>query len=259
MLKRIAGCSRVTILIACLAAMAHTAIAANPATVLELPSIEVVSTTPIPGLGTPLQQIPGNVQTISAKKIDEQHASDFSEMLNQNMGSVSISDTQSSPVQMDVNFRGFTASPVLGTPQGLSVFVDGVRVNEAFGDVVNWDLLPKNAISTISIMPGSNPVFGLNTLGGAISVNTKSGFDFPGTGPGTVVLLMPKLVATAKRWITLLLPVLWMTMVGRNITPPWSSNCLARRVIKMIKRTWILVIPMPIIYSVATKPFPCHS
>ena len=181
MLKRIAGCSRVSVLIACLAAMAHTAIAANPATVLELPSIEVVSTTPIPGLGTPLQQIPGNVQTISAKKIDEQHASDFSEMLNQNMGSVSISDTQSSPVQMDVNFRGFTASPVLGTPQGLSVFVDGVRVNEAFGDVVNWDLLPKNAISTISIMPGSNPVFGLNTLGGAISVNTKSGFDFPGT------------------------------------------------------------------------------
>ena len=153
MLKIIVGCSRVAILIACLAAMVNTAIAANPATVLELPSIEVVSTTPIPGLGTPLKQIPSNVQTISAKKIDEQHASDFSEMLNQNMGSVSISDTQSSPVQMDVNFRGFTASPVLGTPQGLSVFVDGVRVNEAFGDVVNWDLLPKNAISTISIMP----------------------------------------------------------------------------------------------------------
>ena len=164
-----------------LGAMVNTAIAANPATVLELPSIEVVSTTPIPGLGTPLEQVPGNVQTISAKKIDEQHASDFSEMLNQNMGSVTINDTQSSPVQMDVNFRGFTASPVLGTPQGLSVFVDGVRVNEAFGDVVNWDLLPKNAISSISIMPGSDPVFGLNTLGGAISVNTKSGFDFPGT------------------------------------------------------------------------------
>ena len=29
-------------------------------------------------------------------------------------------------------------------------------------------------------MPGSNPLFGLNALGGAVSVRTKTGFSHPG-------------------------------------------------------------------------------
>jgi len=73
-----------------------------------------------------------------------------------------------------------TASPLLGAPQGLSVFQDGVRINEAFGDVVNWDLVPQSAISSIQLIPGSNPVFGLNTLAGALAIYTKSGAQFPG-------------------------------------------------------------------------------
>jgi len=32
----------------------------------------------------------------------------------------------------------------------------------------------------MEMMPGSNPLFGLNTLGGALSVRTKSGFSHPG-------------------------------------------------------------------------------
>jgi iron complex outermembrane recepter protein len=60
------------------------------------------------------------------------------------------------------------------------VYMDGVRVNEAFGDIVNWDLIPANAIANINLMPGSNPLFGLNTLGGALAVHTKSGTEFPG-------------------------------------------------------------------------------
>ena len=88
--------------------------------------------------------------------------------------------TQGNIFQPDVNFRGFTASHLLGLPQGLSVFQDGVRVNEAFGDTVNWDLIPQSAISSITVMPGSNPQFGLNTLGGSLAVNTKSGFQYPG-------------------------------------------------------------------------------
>ena len=80
-----------------------------------------------------------------------------------------------------MNYHGFTASPLLGTPEGLSVYVDGVRVTESFGDTVNWDLIPESAISTVSLISGSNPVFGLNTLGGALSVQTKSGHDNPGT------------------------------------------------------------------------------
>ena len=88
---------------------------------------------------------------------------------------------QGNPFQPDVNYRGYTASPLLGTPQGLSVYMDGVRLNQPFGDVVSWDLIPRLAISSTTLMPGSNPLFGLNTLGGALSIQTKDGRSDPGT------------------------------------------------------------------------------
>jgi iron complex outermembrane receptor protein len=152
----------------------------NPATELEAPTVEVIGTTPIQGIGVPVSQVPANVQTAIGADIQKQNTLDLSEYLDNNLGSVTLNHGQNNPFQPDVNFRGLTASPLLGTPQGLSVFVDGVRVNEPFGDVVNWDLIPQNAISTITLIPGSNPVFGLNTLGAALSVNTKSGFQYPG-------------------------------------------------------------------------------
>jgi len=154
--------------------------AENPAAELEAPTVEVIGTTPIQGIGVPVSQVPANVQTTTGADIQKQQTLDLSEYLNNNLGSVTLNQGQNNPFQPDVNFRGLTASPLLGTPQGLSVFLDGVRVNEPFGDVVNWDLIPQNAISTITLIPGSNPVFGLNTLGAALSVNTKSGFQYPG-------------------------------------------------------------------------------
>jgi outer membrane receptor protein involved in Fe transport len=154
--------------------------AANPAAVLEAPTVEVVGTTPLPGIGTPINQVPGNVQAITGRQIEQQQSTDLSDFLNNNIGSVNINSGQANPFMPDVNFRGFTASPLLGLPQGISVFLDGVRVNEAFGDVVNWDLIPQAAISTVNLIPGSNPVFGLNTLGGALGINTKSGKEYPG-------------------------------------------------------------------------------
>ena len=87
---------------------------------------------------------------------------------------------QGNPFQPDVNYRGYTASPLLGTPQGLSVYMDGVRLNQPFGDVVSWDLIPRLAIASMTLMPGSNPLFGLNTLGGALSIQTKDGTSNPG-------------------------------------------------------------------------------
>ena len=95
--------------------------------------------------------------------------------MNRRLNGVYLNEMQANPFQPDVNFRGYTASPLLGTPEGISVYVDGVRQNQPFGDVVSWDLIPKNAISEMTLMPGSDPVFGLNTLGGAISVQTKNG------------------------------------------------------------------------------------
>lgn len=59
--------------------------------------------------------------------------------------------------------------------------MDGVRLNQAFGDVVSWDLIPRIAIGSITLMPGSNPLFGLNTLGGALAIQTKDGRSSAGT------------------------------------------------------------------------------
>jgi hypothetical protein len=106
--------------------------------------------------------------------------------MNRNLGSVYINEMQGNAAQPDVNYRGYTASPLLGTPQGLSVYMDGVRLNQPFGDVVSWDLIPKSAIASISLMPGSNPLFGLNTLGGALSVQTRDGRSHPGTTLQTI-------------------------------------------------------------------------
>ncbi|MGZ8258214.1 MAG: TonB-dependent receptor family protein [Methylotenera sp.] len=170
------------ILVAILAAYAvpHQAFAENKAEVLETQAVEVVGTTPLPSIGTPINQVPSNVQTGSSKDIGQQQSLDLSEYLDNNLGSVNTSNSVANPYQADVSFRGFTASPLLGTPQGLSVYLDGVRVNEPFGDIVNWDLIPANAIANINLIPGSNPLFGLNTLGGALAVHTKSGTEFPG-------------------------------------------------------------------------------
>jgi iron complex outermembrane receptor protein len=86
---------------------------------------------------------------VSAKNLERQHRPTLTDYFEKNLPSVNINEAQGNPYQIDVNYRGFTASPLLGTPQGLTVFLDGVRINEPFGDVVNWDLFPQSAISTI--------------------------------------------------------------------------------------------------------------
>ena len=161
------------------AAAAAAAPAAQPASTAPLQ--EVVVTAPLLGSEIPLNEVAAGIQRISADEINRLSAHDVSNALNQLDGSINLNDTQGNPFQEDLNFRGFTASPVLGTPEGVSVYVDGVRVNEAFGDAVNWDLIPASAVSSIEVIPGANPIFGLNTLGGAVTITTKNGFDDPGT------------------------------------------------------------------------------
>jgi len=155
--------------------------AGNVATELEEQEVKVVGATPLPGILAPLEAIPGNVQIVTDRKLAAQPTPSPADYLEHGVSSVNVNNSQGNPFQPDVNYRGFTASPLLGTPQGLSVFQDGVRINEGFGDVVNWDFLPRNSISSIQVIPGSNALFGLNTLGGALAVYTKSGFRYPGT------------------------------------------------------------------------------
>jgi outer membrane receptor protein involved in Fe transport len=137
--------------------------------------VNVVATMPLPGMELSPDQIPSPVQTASEKEIAQTGALDLTDFLRHRFNGVQLNEVQGNPFQPDLNYRGYTASPLLGTPQGLSVYMDGVRLNEPFGDVVSWDLIPRNAISSVTLMPGSDPLFGLNTLGGALSVQTKDG------------------------------------------------------------------------------------
>ncbi len=147
---------------------------------LELTDIEVIGTTPLHGVGLPADQIASNIQSATAEEIENSQSLDISDFMNNTLNSVSINSAQNSPFQPDLQYRGFTASPLIGNSQGLSVYIDGVRVNEPFGDAVNFELIPQSVISSMNLMPGSNPIFGLNTLGGAISIQTKNGFSHEG-------------------------------------------------------------------------------
>ncbi len=146
----------------------------------ELDPVEIVGMTPLPGAETDAAKIAAPVQSATAEEIENAHALDLSEFMKRSLGSVYVNDVQNNPLQPDVNFRGFTASPLLGTPQGLSVYIDGMRLNQPFGDVVSWDLVPPQAIASMALIPGSNPLFGFNTLGGALVLRTKDGFGDPG-------------------------------------------------------------------------------
>lgn len=142
--------------------------------------IEVVEATPLAGVDLMKEQVASPVQTATAQDIENSGALDLSDFMNRRLNGVYLNEMQGNPFQPDVNFRGYTASPLLGTPQGVSVYLDGVRQNQPFGDVVSWDLIPKDAIAEMVLVPGSDPLFGLNTLGGALSVRTKDGSTSPG-------------------------------------------------------------------------------
>lgn len=154
---------------------------AEAETLIRTSPVEVIASTPLPGAGLPREQVASNVQVLDGAVFEARSGSNLIEILNRQLGSVFVNEVQNNPFQPDLNYRGFTASPLLGTPQGLSVYMDGVRLNQPFGDVVSWDLLPRSAIASLALMPGSNPVFGLNTLGGAVSIQTKDGYSHPGS------------------------------------------------------------------------------
>jgi outer membrane receptor for Fe3+-dicitrate len=144
-------------------------------------TVTVVETAPLPGVELPLEKIPAPVQTATDRDITASGALELSDFLNRRLNGVHVNEAQGNPFQADINYRGYTASPLLGTPQGLSVYMDGVRLNQPFGEVMSWDLFPTVALASMTMMPGSNPLFGLNTLGGALSLQTKSGQSTPGT------------------------------------------------------------------------------
>jgi iron complex outermembrane receptor protein len=124
-------------------------------------------------------KVPSNIQTLSAADFDPATTPSLLDALARGLPGVALSDQTGNQFQLDLNYRGFIASPVIGTPQGLAVYQNGVRINEVFGDIVNWDFIPQNAISRMTLVP-SNPIYGLNAIGGALSFEMKNGFTYHG-------------------------------------------------------------------------------
>src|SRR5579862_6831207 len=150
-----------------------------PAASQPVETVVVTGTTPLPGTSIDIDKLPYNVQTLTANDIAREGSANVTTALNDQLGSVNINDNLDDPFQPNILFRGFEASPVLGTPEGLAVYQNGVRINEAFGDTLNWDLIPPGAIDRVSVV-SANPVYGLNALGGAVIINMKNGFTRDG-------------------------------------------------------------------------------
>jgi outer membrane receptor protein involved in Fe transport len=143
------------------------------------PVVVVYPTTPLAGADIQADKIPASVNVIDASQIKQTGSLNISDALVTYVPGIIVNDVTGNPFQPSVQFRGFVASPVSGTPQGLAVYQNGVRINEAFGDTVNWDLIPTAAVKSVTVVT-NNPAFGLNALGGAINIQMKDGFSYQG-------------------------------------------------------------------------------
>ncbi len=133
----------------------------------------VVEGTPMPGAAVARDEIVGRAE------VDRTGVPSLTDALLGTIPSATINDTEGNAFQPDILVRGFTSSPVAGTPQGLAVYLNGARFNDAFGDTVNWDLISPLAIQSV-VVEAANPLFGLNALGGAVEVRLKTGFSDAG-------------------------------------------------------------------------------
>ena len=143
----------------------------------DLGTIDVIGSSPLPGIMIDRKDVPQTTQKITDIEIKQNLTKTIADLMNESFSGISVKDVQNGAFQKNVDYRGFTASPLLGESQGLSVYLDGVRINESFGDTVQWELVPENAIKQIDLM-SSNPAFGLNALGGSLALTTKKGLDY---------------------------------------------------------------------------------
>ena len=141
---------------------------------------EGAHTTPVLGNDVPLSQVPADVQVIDRQVLDARPTQSLATTLADQINAGSFTDTQGNAFNTTLNLRGYSASPVLGSAQGVSVYQNGTRVNDPFGDLVNWATIPSFAVQQIQVTPGVSPTFGLNALGGSASLQMKDGFSAPG-------------------------------------------------------------------------------
>ena len=145
---------------------------------VKVDSIEVYSPTALPSIGLPVKDVPYAIQTVTGEEIREQPGVSIADYMVNNLEGVTVNEVGGNPYQLEINYRGYNGTPLVGNPQGLSIYVDGVRQNMPFSNNVLWDTIPDFAIDNMQLVGGSNPVYGLNTLGGSLSMQTKSGRTF---------------------------------------------------------------------------------
>src|SRR5579871_4501011 len=160
------------------AALAAATSAARADTIV-LPTFDVVATTPLNGGQIDVAKSPFAVWQSTSQDMQTFNDTTLTGNLARSAPGVTVGNVSGNEFEPDLFYRGFDATAVTGTPQGLAVYQNGTRINEAFGDVVNWDLIPANAIDKTTII-AANPIFGLNALGGAVTVTMKNGFTWQG-------------------------------------------------------------------------------
>lgn len=179
--SRVAGLQLVVLLGCAGAAACAMAAEEEGDPVRHLPPIEIIHRTPVPGWDVPLHAYPANAQVLSDADIERAGALSFPDFLARRLPGVTSAEVQGNSFQPEINYRGQRLSGLLGAAQGLSAWLDGVRINQPLGDIISWDLLPEAAIADLALVPGSNPLYGRNTLAGALVLTTKSGLTHPGT------------------------------------------------------------------------------
>ena len=142
--------------------------------------VDVVAVTPLPGVGVDRDRIAAAITVIDSDELAARGAASMADALNERLGAVTLEGTTTNLFQPTLRFRGFTASPLIGLPQGIAVYQNGVRINEPFGDTVQFDLMPQFAIDRVQLSAGADPTYGLNALGGALALGLKNGFDHAG-------------------------------------------------------------------------------
>src|SRR2546423_4958226 len=116
----------------------------------------------------------GRTATLDAQDLDARGVRTLADALEQLPG-VTTSDELGATAEMDVSLRGFQVSPVIGVPQGVTVYVDGVRANEPDAHEVNFDLLPLEDVERVEVVYGPSVLLGRNALGAAVNLVTRRG------------------------------------------------------------------------------------
>ena len=141
---------------------------------IRLPALKVFAPARLPESLLPLSSFPGAIQIIPGDDIPQSGTPNIQEYLTRLPG-VTLNDEQGNAAQPDLTIRGFQVTPVTGVPQGVSVFLDGVRINEPTVEEVNFDLIPLDDLERIEVIRGPSVLYGRNTLGAAVNIITRRG------------------------------------------------------------------------------------